>query len=98
MPPRNPDSGPLLFMSDIEQLTGWKNDTVKHYSTASARHREAGTATDWDMPAPVRKVRRKLIKSDGQPLVVWTPQWRSADILAWLRVRGVAVINANATQ
>lgn len=36
------DGTPLLFVDDIEQLTGWKNATLRHYSTAGKRARESG--------------------------------------------------------
>jgi hypothetical protein len=36
-------------------------------------------------------VRRTLEKSDGKPLVVYTPVWRDDVIRNWLRERGVTV-------
>lgn len=78
-----------LFTEDIERLTGWKNETVRHYVTAGNRARREGTATDRDMPASVDRIRRELTKGNGKPLAVWTPVWRKTDILRWLEARGV---------
>lgn len=114
------DGTPLLFVDQIEQLTGWKNATLRHYSTAGKRARtEARVSKDYSrlmvryaiavegiggadsrkakaleaelrlMPAPVKKVRRTLLKANGEPLTVWSPLWRQDHISAWLRARGV---------
>jgi hypothetical protein len=39
------DGEPLLFVNDIETLTGWKNATLRHYSTAGKRARTEGRAS-----------------------------------------------------
>lgn len=40
------DGTPLLFVDAIEQLTGWTNETIRHYATAGNRARNEGTALD----------------------------------------------------
>lgn len=83
------DGTRLLLMSDIGELTGWKIETIKQYSTAGNRARLEGTAGPKDMPAAVRKVKRTMTKADGKPLAVWSPLWREDQIRNWLRARGV---------
>jgi hypothetical protein len=91
---RDDDGTRLLFMDDIERLTGWTNWTVKHYATVARRARREGKETPKHMPAEVDKVRRTLVKSDDQPLVVNTPVWREDHIMAWLEARGVKLSGA----
>lgn len=93
MEPLTDDDGMrLLSMEDIEAMTGWTHETVKHYSTTGSRARREGTADDRDMPAahPVR-VRKTMMKANNKPLVVWASVWREDRIRAWLRVRGVEI-------
>lgn len=37
------DGTPLLFVDAIEELTGWTNETIRHYATAGNRARNEGT-------------------------------------------------------
>ena len=90
---RAPDGTLLLYMDDIGRMTGWKNETIRHYATAGRRARRQNNATPRDMPEQVDRVQREVIKGDGQPLVVWTPVWREDDIKNWLMVRGVKIIS-----
>lgn len=83
------DGEPLLFMQDIQKMTGWKNETIRHYATAGRRARTDGTATSRHMPESAERVRRETIKGDGKRLVVWASVWRKCDIVEWLRERGV---------
>jgi hypothetical protein len=78
-------------MTDIEQMTGWTIETVKHYVTDGRRARREGKITSKHMPPEHSQVRRTLEKSDGKPLVVYTPVWRDDVIRNWLRERGVTV-------
>lgn len=78
----------LIFMEDIERMTGWSNETVRHYASSARRARREGNVGPEHMPEEVDKVRRELTKSDGRPLVVWTPRWREQDIIRWLAARG----------
>jgi hypothetical protein len=88
-PLRDHDGEPLLFMDDIERMTGWQHETVKHYSTAGSRARREGSATEQHMPERAKQVRRRMTKGNGQPLVVWVSVWRQDAIKAWLKARGV---------
>lgn len=89
---RDSDGEPLLFMDDIEKMTGWERETVKHYATTGRRARREQRATARDMPEESARVRRQIVKGDGKPLVVITSVWRRDRILAWLKARGVKVI------
>jgi len=83
------DGEPLLFASDVEAITGWRNETIRHYATAGQRARRERKSTPKHMPKMVKKVRRTLTKSNGDPLVVWSPLWRQDHIGRWLVARGV---------
>jgi hypothetical protein len=85
------DGEPLLFMDDLERLTGCTNGSIRHYNTLAARARSDGTATPSHMPAPFAKVKRTTTRGDGKPLTVWTPVWRQDQILAWITIRRPAV-------
>jgi hypothetical protein len=86
------DGERLLFITDICTMTGWKETTVIHYNTQAARARDHGMASEKDMPKPVDKVRRRMTKGNGKPLIVNTPVWRDVEVRAWLTARGVKLV------
>lgn len=77
----------LLYTADIAAIAGWEEATVRHYNSVARKARRLRKDTPHHMPNPARKVRRRLIKANGKPLVVWTPVWRETDILPWLIVK-----------
>lgn len=93
MEPLTDDDGMrLLSMEDIEAMTGWTHETVKHYATTGARARREGSAQLKDMPEAVARVRKHMVKSNGKPLVVWASVWREDQIREWLADgRGVEI-------
>lgn len=86
---RDQDGEPLLFLEDIEAMTGWSHETVKHYATAGNRARAEGNATVRHMPLAVRRTRKKVTKANGKPLVLWVSLWRRDQVLTWLEARGI---------
>lgn len=81
---RDSDGHPLLGVDEVAELAGVEPSTIRFYNAEANKHREEGTVTEFDLPEPVKRVKRRITRSDGRPVGVWTPVWREDAITAWL--------------